>query len=475
MLAAQLLDVHRGSVTAPAGCGKTQLIADMLKYQAPGKPALVLTHTNAGRAALEVRIKKAGVPASTARVSTIDSWAIGLARKFPRRCGIPLQVVNVENPRADYIAIRKAIAAMLAAGHLDDALKATYSRLLVDEYQDCSLEQHAIVSAVAKSLKTIVFGDPLQAIFRFGGPIVDWVQHVHTAFPPVAELDTPWRWINAGTEPLGQWLLSLRPALIARQPIDLRTAPAEVTWVALNGDPNNMHQQRMAAAQTRADTRDACVLVIAESTNPAGQRLIASGTPGAITVEAVDLRDLTQFGRDFNPAAQDSAATLVKFAADLMTNLSQAELLRRVGSHLSGRAKTAPTILEQAVLDYAAAPSFGSAASTLRRLADGPRVRIFRPEAFRPCVDALDAAHQGRLSLYEAVVRARERNRFRGRAVRGRSVGSTLLLKGLEADVSVVLYPEGMDGPHLYVALTRGARRLVVCSRSPVITPAVAS
>lgn len=160
MLAAQLLDVPRGSVTAPAGCGKTQLIADMLKYQAPGKPALVLTHTNAGRAALEIRIKKAGVPGGAARVSTIDSWASGLARKFPRRCGLPLQVLNVENPRSDYVTIRNAVAAMLAAGHLDDALKATYSRLLVDEYQDCGLEQHAIVTAVAKSLKTIVLGDP---------------------------------------------------------------------------------------------------------------------------------------------------------------------------------------------------------------------------------------------------------------------------------------------------------------------------
>lgn len=46
-----LLSVDRGSVTAPAGCGKTQLIADNLAQHRDPKPVLVLTHTNAGAAA----------------------------------------------------------------------------------------------------------------------------------------------------------------------------------------------------------------------------------------------------------------------------------------------------------------------------------------------------------------------------------------------------------------------------------------
>lgn len=68
-----ILSVRRGAVTAPAGCGKTQLIADSLKLQADSKPALVLTHTNAGKGALEARLAKANVPRHVYRVSTIDS------------------------------------------------------------------------------------------------------------------------------------------------------------------------------------------------------------------------------------------------------------------------------------------------------------------------------------------------------------------------------------------------------------------
>jgi len=65
-----ILSVDRGAVTAPAGCGKTQLIADSLKLQGGGKPALVLTHTNAGKAALEARLAKAKVPAKVLAAAT---------------------------------------------------------------------------------------------------------------------------------------------------------------------------------------------------------------------------------------------------------------------------------------------------------------------------------------------------------------------------------------------------------------------
>jgi DNA helicase-2/ATP-dependent DNA helicase PcrA len=59
-----------------------------------------------------------------------------------------------------------------------------------------------------------------------------------------------------------------------------------------------------------------------------------------------------------------------------------------------------------------------------------------------------------------------------GRPLSKRTVGSTLLLKGLEADVAVILNPAVMDHRHLYVAITRGAKQLIVCSSKQVLTPA---
>jgi DNA helicase-2/ATP-dependent DNA helicase PcrA len=45
------------------------------------------------------------------------------------------------------------------------------------------------------------------------------------------------------------------------------------------------------------------------------------------------------------------------------------------------------------------------------------------------------------------------------------------LLKGLEAETSVVLSPELMDRKHLYVAVTRGSKQLVICSQQQVLNP----
>ncbi len=80
-----LLAIDRGTVTAPAGCGKTHLISQALARHAGPKPILVLTHTNAGVAALRSRLDKAGVRPSYYRLTTIDGWCMRLLTLFPKR------------------------------------------------------------------------------------------------------------------------------------------------------------------------------------------------------------------------------------------------------------------------------------------------------------------------------------------------------------------------------------------------------
>jgi hypothetical protein len=466
-----LLSVSRGTVTAPAGCGKTQLIADCLKLHSDIKPVLVLTHTNAGKNALENRLTKAGVSRQAYRVSTIDSWSIRLISKFPARSGHDRAIELLDNPATDYAAVRLAAWNLLSTGDISDALTATYSRLLVDEYQDCTVPQHNIVGWIANVLPTCVLGDPLQAIFGFKEPTVDWVTQVHHAFPPVGELVTPWRWRNVGAEALGNWLLDARGRLLAGQPVDLRRAPAEVIWRQLPLDASAAHRVRLEAARTKSSTTHGIVLVIGDSTSPTGQRLIASQTPGATTVEAVDLRDLTEFGRRFDPSHESALEKLVSFASEMMTGLAPNDLLRRVHSLAARSARNPATPIESAALAFSHKPSFEAALTALQTFEDAAGVRVFRPEALRVCQAALETSVRTSCSFPQAVALARERNRHIGRSAIGRSVGSTLLLKGLEADTAVVLNPGDMNSRHLYVALTRGARRLVVCSQTPVLTP----
>jgi DNA helicase-2/ATP-dependent DNA helicase PcrA len=132
-LEVDLLGCERGAVTSPAGCGKTQLIADTLKVYRPDKPVLVLTHTNAGVAVLRSRLKREAVPSASFRVSTVDGWAMRLISTFPTRSGHDPEILSLNSPPTDYPAIRTAAGSLLQAGHLHDALRCTYSRLFVDE------------------------------------------------------------------------------------------------------------------------------------------------------------------------------------------------------------------------------------------------------------------------------------------------------------------------------------------------------
>lgn len=468
-----LFAVARGSVTAPAGCGKTQLIADTLASHAGGKPILVLTHTNAGVAALRARMARASIPSSAYRISTIDGFAMRLAGKFPLRSGLPFHVLELANPGQDYPAIREAAANLLQAGHITASLRATYARLLVDEYQDCNAAQHRLVAWAAEVLPTCVLGDPMQAIFGFGGNrLVNWQADVETQFPPVGMLQTPWRWRLAGTEDLGQWLLHARMLLQAGQPVELQGAPAAVQWVQV--DAGTAEERRRAAARTRGRNAQDSVLVIGDAMNVRGRYRLTSQTPGATVVERVDLVEFIQFARTFDPAGADPLGQVVEFASSLMTGVGAAGLLQRVQVLQHGKPRNPPTPIEVAAVAFARGPSIAEASRLLQAFARQPGTHVYRPEVLRCCQAAMQAAAGGTCSLHAAALQARERQRHMSRPVARRAVGSTLLLKGLEADVAVVLEPQAMTAQHLYVALTRGARQVVVCSPTSTLTPLAA-
>lgn len=465
-----LLSIARGSITAPAGCGKTQLIANSLQLHTGRKPILVLTHTNAGVFALSNRLRALGVPSNAYRLSTIDGFSIRLASKFPARSGIDPRTLDIENPGRDYPLIRDCALRLLSEGHVNDVIISNYAGLLIDEYQDCNQAQHAISTWLSTILPTCVLGDPLQAIFGFGGNrLVDWRTEVQTFFPPAGELRTPWRWIRANTQNLGNWLLNIRDWLANGHAVDLRNAPQEVQWVQLH--PDTAIQQRQQAARVHPPGGNGSVLIIGDSRNPTGQRQFASQTPGATAVERVDLGDLTNFAKQFDLSSRESLNSLLDFASSLMTGVGQTEFLRRVDSITNNRARIPPSTSEIAAIDFLRNPTYGSASTLLQHIAGRDDVRVYRPELLRCCLSSLTVAHAGSSTFFDACIRAREMNRHRGRPISRRSVGSTLLLKGLESEVAVILHPESMSANHLYVALTRGSQRVVVCSETPLLRP----
>ena len=465
-----LLAIDRGCVTAPAGCGKTYKVVDALSRHRGTKPVLVITHTNAGVAALRERLGRARVAPSSYTLATVDGWAMRLATAFPVRSSIDPAVLRLDDRRADYPKIREAASHLLADGSLQELVAATYARLIVDEYQDCSALQHQLLERVSKALPTCILGDPMQAIFGFGSDrLPDWNGEVCRCFPIAGSLNTPWRWINAGTEGLGKWLLVARDNLLSRQPIDLGGAPDGVRWVELDGVSDR--QRRHAAALTRAPGGIGSVLVIGDSSNPESQRIFASQTPGAVMAEAVDLRDFVEFAEGFDVASADAIQELLAYGQRLMTNTDVPRLLTRLNA-LAGRTARKPaSAAESAGLAFLEAPSHARAASLLDTIRVQPGVGVHRPLVLRACLAALRACGAGNGTFADQAMREREKYRATCRALPSRAVGSTLLLKGLEAEVVVILDGARHDSKNLYVAMTRGSKIVVVCSPTQTLSP----
>lgn len=59
--------------------------------------------------------------------------------------------------------------------------------------------------------------------------------------------------------------------------------------------------------------------------------------------------------------------------------------------------------------------------------------------------------------------------RHAGRRLASRSVGSTLLVKGLQFDHAVIVAPERLEINDLYVAMTRASKTITIVSPVPIL------
>ena len=112
-----LFSVEKGLVVAPAGCGKTQSIVTALKNHS-GLPVLILTHTNAGVAALKARLDSESVDGNKYRLITIDGWILRLVSSFPILSGIKID----KDEKIDYANLQKGSLKIVSSGALDSVI-----------------------------------------------------------------------------------------------------------------------------------------------------------------------------------------------------------------------------------------------------------------------------------------------------------------------------------------------------------------
>lgn len=221
----KIMQMSSAAIVAPAGHGKTEMIAEIVKH-AEGKQ-LLLTHTNAGVDAIEKRLQKRKVSKEKYMVTTIAAfcikWCISYdgTGEFDKTLS-PLN--GTKEAKAYYEQLYSGAKKILATSWAGNVLKASYTGIIVDEYQDCIQVQHEIVLAMNKHLPVRVLGDPMQGIFSFAGDLVDWT---HLEFPVVDVKTKPWRWSKCNPE-LGEYLMTVRDSLLpilSKQSCRVQIAP----------------------------------------------------------------------------------------------------------------------------------------------------------------------------------------------------------------------------------------------------------
>lgn len=246
-----------GYVKAPAGFGKTHLIAEATSHSVGRQ--LILTHTYAGVNALRRKMRELRVFEKCYHIDTIASWSLRLSLSYSSTSGW-----NIERPPSDFEWNRlyETCCQLLDEAFIRRLLRASYAGVFVDEYQDCSVSQHRIVLRLARDLPCRVLGDPLQSIFDFNGQeTVSWAPDVESTFELLGELNVPHRWRRAGAPALGDWLWTARQCLEQGHSIDLRAAPEPAVRLRLVDNPEQLFRSQLNACRDVNCDRSETVVV----------------------------------------------------------------------------------------------------------------------------------------------------------------------------------------------------------------------
>jgi superfamily I DNA/RNA helicase len=461
-VAKELAKCKNVSVVAPAGCGKTYTIADSIKY-CEGRQ-LILTHTHAGVRAIINHLKRQNISNNKYEVTTIHSFALKYAAAFPTLSGWAKyqptndewdQVCSSSCKSIKYRAIKKIITN-------------TYDGIYVDEYQDCSIDQHEFVLLLADYLPCRVVGDPLQAIFSQVNKdkALAW-SVVLERFGTMAELGTPWRWKNGNAE-LGNWLLEVRKNLIAGEGIDFRTGP--IKWVQDVSQPTQIAQCYKAIGGKKEATA-----AIHKWGNQC-HSLARSLNNTYCSMETVECADLINWSNKFEDThGLDRAVALMEFTKKCISRLPQ--FINTLKDRISNGQKYNPQRSDfkkvaAAIDNIIISDEIGRVLSAMIAIDELNESLVYaRRELWNEMKKTLRSSNvESECRLSDVAWNIRDTGRKVGRRIDKKTISTTLLIKGLEFDHSVILNADELDdAENLYVAMTRGSKSLTVLSERQVV------
>lgn len=447
-----IANASSGFVEAPAGCGKTEAIVRTVGGYC-NDPQLILTHTHAGVDALRQRFKKHQVPGSRFRVDTIAGWAWGWVRKYPDNAGY-----QGSTEFADWNDVYAAMSNLLQKNFVSQGVLNSYAGVIVDEYQDCTIPMHQLITQLKGLLPCRVLGDELQGIFGFGDDrLIGWSDVQGEFGTDLGALDTPHRWVEAGNRPLGEWLLGARPAFRQNREPDFRRSPIERSTVAYRDLGPEL------VRLTHQKEGRICVIGPKSRRLPAGPETTLVNHAYRILEpnELSALRKLIQLLSDGSSRQKAAASKSFVEAAYGSISVDDKAFIRKIlkGEDQQPRRADRKALCE--IHTEGATPRLLLDLLDYVEQLDGVNCKLRESVSALKCVleEHIDTGADLK-SLYANEISKRK---YQSRSNIFRCIGSTLLVKGLEFDHVIILRGESWGGiKDLYVALTRGSKSVTL-------------
>ena len=453
----------KGYVIAPAGYGKTHLIA--LAVKSSERRQLILTHTFSGVNSIKTKMTALGVPASKYQIDTIASWSLRLCLAYPKSSGW-----KTEHPTSkQWNKLYKSCSSLLRKQYIRHVVAATYGGVYVDEYQDCSDLQHSLVCALGEFLPCRILGDPMQAIFDFDeGKSVDWDVSVYPTFACLGHLDKPWRWEKAGDPMLGAWLKEVRTKLEKGQKIDLLNGLPPCVKRAQTDPEFLASKQYNSLMGLLGNNESVIALHGGDQQSKNKTHLLARSLGGRFSsIEEVEGKVLHSFVKKYVAAKSAKAGFMLalEFSKKCFTGVEKTLTAGTKKGEVAKESKVTkyPLVLHAANA-YLNNHTIAHLKSFFLALKANPETAAYRRDLLYRLLNVLKIHIDGVGSnLTEAASLYQRDMRHTGRPISHRKlIGTTLLVKGLEYDHAVILDADALDAKDLYVAMTRGSKSLTI-------------
>ena len=456
-------------IIAPAGYGKTYSIAECLQHT-KGRQ-LILTHTHAGVASLKDKIQEHQIDCDRYRVETIT----GFAQKYVKAFYCGKDMPEQDDSEVYYPFLIDKARTIFNISPVQDVVKTTYSGLFVDEYQDCTKEQHNLINSLAGILPTRILGDYLQGIFGFKGQeLVDFNNDLKD-FERFPDLSEPWRWKNVNPE-LGEGLKIIREGLESGKCIDLSLHKTYIEVLQCVENDKFTYGTNYNKRIWNLTHENNILIIHPDSSNLAAREDFVSRFKNTFRlIEAIDSKDFYEFSHRLDSINVNNAFSVIY---DLIPDLYNGTTSRDKWFNKNGVKnktdkddRTAAQSIQDCIIKLNHKISFLSIATILKMIKSLSGIHCRRTELFYDLCKALEHAEYKGIFVYDAMKEIRNIKRRGGRRIEGRCIGTTLLTKGLEFDAVAILDAHKFKcRKNFYVAITRACKKLIIFTNNKSVS-----